>query len=287
MISIGDIDIFIFNDASNWVDPGGAFGLVPRRSWSRYLPADDRQLVPFAYHNLLIRAADTTIIVDTGFGNCLNEAQRARLNMTYHDGTHAGLEALGISPSRIDIVVDTHLHDDHCTGNFRLMDDGRRQPAFPNAQYLVQRREYEDAIAPNERTRATYLAENFLPLYESGQLRLLDGDSEIVPGVQALVTPGHTPAHMSLRIESQGEHAAYLCDLATLAIHFERLAWITAYDVEPMVTLETKRRWQRWALETDALLVFPHDTVKKAGRLRRNDKGFLSVEPVDLAYDNP
>ena len=287
MISIGDIDIFIFNDASNWVDPGGAFGLVPRRSWSRYLPADDRQLVPFAYHNLLIRAADTTIIVDTGFGNCLNETQRARLNMTHHDGTHAGLEALGISPAEIDIVVDTHLHDDHCTGNFRLTDDGQRQPAFPNAQYLVQRREYQDAIAPNERTRATYLAENFVPLYESGQLRLLDGDSEIVPGAQALVTPGHTPAHMSLRIESQGEHAAYLCDLATLAIHFERLAWMTAYDVEPLVTLETKRRWQRWALETDALLVFPHDTVKKAGRLKRNDKGFLSVEPVNLAYDNP
>lgn len=287
MITIGDIDIYLFNDASNWLDPGGAFGLVPRRSWSRYLPPDDRNLVPFAYHNLLIRAAGKNIIVDTGYGNCLDAAGRARLRMTQHDGTHAGLGALGISADDIDFVVNTHLHDDHCTGNFRLTESGRRRPAFPNAEYLVQRREYQDAIAPNERTRATYLAPNFLPLFESGQMRLLDGDSEIVPGLQAVVTPGHTPAHMSLRIESRGQHAAFLCDLATMAIHFERLAWMTAYDVEPLVTLETKRLWQRWALETDALLIFAHDTIKKAGRLRQTEKGFLTVEPLDWPYDNP
>ena len=277
MWRIGDFELHLFNDASAWIDPGGMFGLVPRVLWSRYYAVDDRQLLNTANHTLLIRSDRQNILVDTGFGNCLSETQRKRRNIADFDGTRKGLAALGISPDNIDIVVDTHLHDDHCTGNFRLDENGERLPAFPNATYLVQRREYEDACAPNERTRATYLPQNFMPLRESGQLRLLDGDAEIAPGVTAHVTPGHTPAHMSLRIASRGQHAAFICDLASLAIHFERLAWMSAYDVEPLVTLETKRAWQPWALETGALLFFPHDMKIPAGRLTKGENGWLRV----------
>ena len=287
MFQIGDIDVYLFNDATTFMDPGGVFGLVPRALWSRYYSADDRHLIKSANHNLLVRAAGHSIIIDTGFGNCLSDAQRARRHVTHFDGTQAGLRALGIAPQDIDIVIDTHLHDDHCSGNFRLNADGMRQPAFPNATYLTQRREYEDAIRPNERTRATYLPDNYVPLFESGQLQLLDGDSEIVPGVTAIVTPGHTPAHMSVRIESDGQHAAFLCDLASMAIHFERLAWMTAYDVEPLITLETKREWQRWALRTGATLIFPHDIVKPAGILRLDDRERPTIQPIKVAYDNP
>ena len=287
MISLGDIDIYLFNDATAWVDPGGIFGLVPRVLWSRYLDADDRNLVPLAHHNLLVRAAGKNIIVDTGFGNCLNEAQQKRYAVTHTDGAQAGLSAIGISASDIDIVFNTHLHDDHCSGNFRINPAGVREPAFPNAEYLVQRREYEDACRPNERTRATYSLDNYLPLYQTGQLRLLDGDSAIAPGAEAVITPDHTPGHMSLRLESRGEHAAFVCDLASLAVHMERLAWMTAYDVEPLVTLETKRLWQTWALETNALLVFPHDLTRPAGRLTHDEKGRALVDVLEMSYDNP
>ncbi len=281
MFRIGDIEIHLFNDANTWVDPGGMFGLVPRLLWSRAYPVDQRHLLQTATHTLLVRAAGKNIIIDTGFGNCASETQRRRRSMTHFDGAQSGLQNLGIDPAAIDVVINTHLHDDHCTGNFRLDADGQRQPAFPNAEYLVQRREYQDAINPNERTRATYLPDNYLPLFESGQLRLLDGDCEILPGVNAVVTPGHTPAHMSIRIQSAGEQAAFLCDLASLAIHFERLAWMTAYDVEPLKTLETKRHWQKWALETGALLFFPHDLNRPAGYLTRTEKGHFVVQPPD------
>lgn len=286
MIPIGDIELFVFNDATIWVDPGGPFGLVPRLLWSRYVAADDRHLVPMALHNLLIRAAGRHILVDTGFGNMLSVKQQKRYCAASMDGTHQGLARIGLSPADIDIVLDTHLHDDHCTGNHRLTADGFPAPAFPNAEYLVQRREYEDAIAPNERTRATYRLDNYAPLMASGQMRLLEGDVDIAPGVTALRTPGHTPGHMSVRIESQGEYAAFLCDLASFAVHMERLGWTTAYDVEPLVTLETKRVWQRWALQTQALLFFPHDIVRPAGRLRRNEKGHTIVQPFEFQYDN-
>ena len=138
----------------------------------------------------------------------MTDPQRRFLRIENADGTHEGLNALGIAPDDIDIVIDTHLHDDHCTGNFRLDATGERAPAFPKAEYIVQRREYADATNLNERTRATYRLENYVPLYESGQLRLLDGDCEIAPGVSAVLTPGHTPGHMSIRVESAGESAA-------------------------------------------------------------------------------
>ncbi len=287
MFRIGDIEIYLFNDATTRVDPGGMFGLVPRALWSRYYAADEHYLVQTANHNLLIRAAGRNIIVDTGYGNRASPARRKHNRMTDLDGTQRGLRALGIKSDEIDVVVNTHLHDDHCAGNIRLNPDGTLGPAFPNATYLAQRREYDDAIRPNERTRATYRPDNYVPLYQSGQLTLLDGDSEITPGVAAHVTPGHTPAHMSIRIESGGRHAAFLCDLASLAVHFERLAWMTAYDVEPLVTLETKRVWQRWALETGALLFFPHDALNPVGRLTQDERGRCAVQPVKFEYDQP
>ncbi|MDE2638923.1 MAG: MBL fold metallo-hydrolase [Chloroflexota bacterium] len=287
MFKVGDIEVYLFNDATAYMDPGGLFGLVPRALWSRRYRADERRLIKTATHNLLIRAAGLNIIVDTGFGNSLTDSQRRFLHIENADGTHKGLNALGIAADAIDIVIDTHLHDDHCTGNFRLADDGSRAPAFPKAEYIVQRREYEDAINLNERTRATYRPDNYVPLYESGQLRLLDGDSEIAPGVSALVTPGHTPGHMSVRIESASESAAFLCDMASLAVHFERLAWMSAFDVEPLITLETKRRWQRWALGTKALLIFPHDAITPAGRLTLDERDRPFVTPEKIVFDNP
>lgn len=286
MITIGDIKVYVFNDATTWVDPGGPFGLVPEVLWSRYVQPDDHHRVPMSTHNLLIQVAGKNIIVDTGFGNLLSDEVLKRYNMTYADGTHKGLAEIGVSADDIDIVIDTHLHNDHCTGNHRINADGDIVPAFPNAEYVAQRREYEDALKPNERTRATYLLPNYVPLVESGQMRLLDGDTEIVSGVTGMITPGHTPAHMSIRIESKGEHGAFICDLSSYAIHFERLGWMTAFDVEPLITLETKRVWQQWALETNAVLIFPHDTVKPAGRLTQNERGRTVIDPIDgFAYD--
>lgn len=287
MFQIGDIEVYLFNDATTYMDPGGLFGLVPRVLWSRRYSADERHLIRCATHNLLIRAAGKHIIVDTGFGNNLSDSQRRFLHIDAFDGTHRGLAALSLAAADIDIVINTHLHDDHCTGNFRIHDDDARAPAFPNAEYLVQRRDYDDATHLNERTRGTYRPQNYAPLHESGQLRLLVGDTEIVPGVLAIATPGHTPGHMSVRIESGEQRAAFLCDMASLAVHIERLAWMTSFDVEPLVTLESKRRWQQWALETDALLIFPHDATTPAGRLTQDERGRLAVTPAPLKYDNP
>lgn len=285
MLQIGDIRVHLMNDNRTMVDPGGAFGLVPRVLWSRYFTPDDEQLIPMIGVCLLVQAGGKNIVVDTGMGNKLSDKHKAIWRLTHPNGDLiAGLGRLGLAPGDISTVVNTHLHADHCGGNTCFTADGTLEATFPNAEYLVQRREYEDAMRPNERTSATYISVNWDVLMQSGQMRLLDGDVEIAPGVCGVVTPGHTPGHMSIKLESSGQHALYLGDMASYAVHFERLGWMTAYDVEPLVTLETKRRWQQWALETGATLIFEHDPYRPVGRLTRDAKGSPTLETIDEPF---
>jgi glyoxylase-like metal-dependent hydrolase (beta-lactamase superfamily II) len=282
VLHIGEISICRINDSDYWVDPGGPFGLVPRALWSRVFPVTDDHLVKMSSNVLLVRTGGMNILVDTGYGSKMPEKQRAILRLSRPAGDLTdGLARVGLKPEDIHLVIDTHLHADHASGNTRYDESGRIVPVFPNAEYVVQRREYEDAMRPNERTRATYLLENYAPLVESGQMRLLDGDTDLAPGVRGVVTPGHTPGHMSVVFSSGGHYGVQLCDMATYAVHFERLGWMTAYDVEPLVTLETKRRWQKWALDYDATLFFPHDPYRPAGKLTHDAEGKLMVEPLD------
>lgn len=284
MLRVGAIKVHLLQESHYLVDPGGAFGLVPRALWSRHVKPTADLLVPMTSNCLLLQTAGHNIVVDCGYGHKLPPKMQRQIHLTRPWGDLcAGLASLGLAPGDIDLVINTHLHADHCAGNTQFDEDGEPVAVFPNAEYVVQRREYEDASRPNERTRATYVAENFEPLRAGGQLRLLDGDSELAPGVRCVVTPGHTPGHMSVLLESEGETGIQLADMATYAVHFERLGWMTAYDVEPLVTLETKRRWQAWALEHDALLFFPHDPQRPAGRLRQDEAGRMRVDAVPLA----
>lgn len=285
MFRVGEIEITPVSAGLVQVDGGGPFGLVPRVLWSRILTPDDLNRVPMTLTCLLVRTGGRTIVVDTGLGDKLDERSVEQWGLTHPHGTLLdGLARCGVAPGDVDLVINTHLHADHCGGNTTHGPDGAITPTFPNAEYVVQAREYEDATHPNERTRGTYFAANHEPLMARGQLRLLHGDTEIVPGVRGVVTPGHTPGHQSILFESAGQTALFVSDLASYAVHFERLAWMTAYDVEPLVTLESKRRWQAWALETDALLLFQHDNLIPAGRLTRTEQGKLKVAPVETQF---
>jgi glyoxylase-like metal-dependent hydrolase (beta-lactamase superfamily II) len=291
MLTIGDLRIHLINDCTTYVDPGGAFGLVPRALWSRIVAPTADHLVPMVNLCLLVETAGRRVLIDTGFGHKWTDKQRAMWVMDRSRGDLIdALARLGVAPGDINLVVNTHLHSDHCSGNTRYDESGALAPTFPNAEYVAQRREYEDAMRPNERTAATYLPVNYAPLVERGQMRLLNGDPhdsdgvELAPGVFGVVTPGHTPGHMSVRFASGGAHGLYTCDLATYAVHFERLGWMTAYDVEPLRTLETKRRWTRWALDHDALLIFAHDSARPVGRLREEADGKRALEALPFEF---
>jgi len=278
MIRIGDIEIFFLTDGTVYVDAGGPFGLTPRALYRKYFEPDANNMIPMSLTCLLVRAAGKTIVVDTGLGEKLTDKMKENWGLARKpgEGLIMALARHGIRPEAVDVVIDTHLHGDHCAGNTYFGPSGELLPTFPNARYVTQRREHQDATHPNERTRGTYYGINFQPLVESGQMALLDGDTEILPGIWGVLTPGHTPGHMAVRFESRDQHGLFVADLASYAVHFEKLAWMTAYDVEPLVTLETKRIWQQWALRTNAALLFQHDPVIRAGVLRiQGEKVFI------------
>lgn len=279
MPKLHNLEYHIVSDGRMWVDGGSAFGMVPRTIWAALVPPDAQNRIPFALNSLLIRSEGKTILVDTGYGSKLDEKTRRRTGLERREGDLVeALGRLGVSVEEIDIVLNTHLHGDHCGGN-TIRQGERLLPTFPRAQYWIQRLEWADAVTPNERTRATYLPENYRPLEETGQLRLINGATRLTGEVRTAITRGHTRAHQVVILESGEATALFVADMASLHYHLERLAWVPAYDLEPMESIETKRYWQQWAVEKDALLIFQHDTQIPLGKLRADGASFR-VEPV-------
>ena len=248
------------------------FGVVPKVLWSRVIDSDDRNRIRLGLNCLLIRTQDANILIDTGCGFKYTEKQFDIYGIEHETNVVEELERISLEPSAIDYVINTHLHFDHCGGN-TISKKGEVIPTFPNARYLVQRREYQDACNPNERTRATYLAENWRPLEERGQLELLDGIVVVAPGITCIPTPGHTPGHQSIKIESEGKVLFFIADLCPTQKHVP-IAWIMGYDLFPMTTLETRKQIYAQAVHEDWLILFEHDSQEPLGRLTQDEKGY-------------
>jgi glyoxylase-like metal-dependent hydrolase (beta-lactamase superfamily II) len=274
VMKLGSAQIFLLSDGQFRLDGGSIFGVVPKVLWEKVLPADELNRVPMALNCLLILSEGKRILVDTGYGHKVSAKQREILGLQRQGGgLLEDLQRLGFGASDIDIVINTHLHPDHCGGN-TVHRDGAPVPAFPAAEYWIHYREWEDACSPNERTRKTYLAADFYPLQQAGRLRLVYGNVRVTNEVRCVATRGHTRGHQSVVIESGGEAAVFLGDLAARAVHLERLPWTTAFDTEPMQTLEAKRAMRDWAWEKRAILFFGHDVQAPAGRLHKEGDQF-------------
>jgi glyoxylase-like metal-dependent hydrolase (beta-lactamase superfamily II) len=217
---------------------------------------------------LLVETDEATVLIDTGLGNKEDDKFRSIYNVA-NEGSPTRLESsldrLGLSPDDVDVVVATHLHFDHAGGGTLRDAKGRVRPAFGGARYVMSRGEFEFARSDNERVRASYLADNFEPLVAAGCLDLVDDGADIVPGVNYMATPGHTPHHQSVRIDLGGETLLFLADLVPTLAHLP-LPWIMGYDVEPLVTLESKRAVLGRAAREGWWLAFEHDPFSAWGR---------------------
>jgi glyoxylase-like metal-dependent hydrolase (beta-lactamase superfamily II) len=279
-MKFGPLEVHVVSDGVVHVDAGGPFGLVPQSLYAVDYPPDSANAIPMALNCLLVRVDGRTVLIDTGLGDKLDPPTRERWRLERpHGGLLDSLAAVGVHAEDVDIVVNTHLHADHCGGNTRR-EDGRLVPTFPRATYLVQRIEWAEASHTDARTRGTYTAENFEPLLREGRLRLLHGEAQVAPGLRCVVTPGHTRAHQSVVLEGGGWHGFYAADLSSYAVHLERLSWMTAYDIDPLETLRTKRRWHPWLLDRGAWVFFEHDADLPIGRLTR-DGSRVTVAPVE------
>ncbi len=270
---VGEFDIAVVSDGELRLDGGAVFGLVPRVMWEPIVGSDQidaQHRIPQALNCMLVRRGDDIVLVETGMGNKHAPEVREKAWPGDYGYLLERLGQLGIRPEDVTAVANTHLHADHCGWNTVRQGD-RAVPTFPNARYYVQAGEYEAAMHPNERTRGTYYAENFVPLEESGQLELVKGEHQIVPGLHFLPTPGHTEDHASLVLASQGETAIYTGDLVHHDVQIERPAWIAAFDVMPLVSLETKKALAERAIRDQALLICVHNSFPGVGRLTEVD----------------
>jgi glyoxylase-like metal-dependent hydrolase (beta-lactamase superfamily II) len=271
---IGDVRVHLLSDGVFWTDGGAAWGVVPRRLWESVVQPDALHRIPMQLRCLLVESGDGLILVDTGHGNKLSLERREQLGLQGERRLVNELVELGVRPEDVHIVINTHLHGDHCGGNTVAGDNSQIVPAFPRATYMIQRLELADATYPNERTRNAYFGENFLPLSNpcgpdnKSMMQVLNGDSRISGEVRTVITPGHTRAHQAVVVESRGETAIFLADAVGWAVSLERLAWVPAFDVDPLTSMETKRSLRDWALRRDALLLFQHDIGIAGGRLR-------------------
>jgi glyoxylase-like metal-dependent hydrolase (beta-lactamase superfamily II) len=283
------------------LDGGAMFGVVPKPLWEKRIAPDSRNRIPLAMRCLLIEHPDGLVLIDTGLGN-KEDAKFREIYGIENAGPNgrtqleAALAEAGHQAGDLQTVINTHLHFDHAGGNTWLDDgDGADRPVggsrpaaatvptvrltFPNATYLVQSGDLEFARQQNERTRASYLPHNFEPVAQAGRFRFLEGDGEVLPGISVRLTPGHVPFHQSVLVESGGETLLYLADVMPTRHHLP-LPWIMGYDVEPLRTLESKRRLVRDALERGWWLFFEHDHDVVMGRLRSAGKGADLVDQV-------
>jgi len=213
---LGNTNLRLVSDGEHWMDGAGMFGLVPKIEWREMAEPDEQNRVRTQLYCLLIETEEQKILVDTGYGDKLSDQEREFIRLEGDGRLLASLAASGVAPEDVDMVINTHLHGDHCGGNTRYNEKGDLVPTFPNALYYVQRIELADAMFPNQRTRGTYHRENLDSVERAGQLRVLWGDTRLTEEVRVLVTPGHTPAHQCVVIESEGEMALFLASLRSL-----------------------------------------------------------------------
>ena len=267
------------SDGTIRMDGGGLYGVVPKVIWKTLSPADRRNRVTLGLNCLVIRAGGKNILVDTGVGNKHPLRRRNRFAMEAGELV-SKLRARGLAVGSIDVVALTHLHFDHAGGCTRIGTADNAVPTFPRATYLVQRHDWYGAIHTSERTRAAYIPDDFLPLEQSRQLELLDGDTEIAPGVWLKVTGGHTAGHQMVFIEAGDQRVAFPGDVLPTPHHLP-LPYITAWDVHPADTLESKRQLLGQAEREGWLLAFTHGVGTRAGYLVTVD-GRLSLDPQEL-----
>src|SRR5882672_1126075 len=274
--TLGDFELTVVSDGTYLLDGGGFFGVVPKSLWSKKVTADEQNRVAAGLNSLLVRTGKQNVLIETGIGNKFSE----KMVRIYGQPTKLldNLHAAGIAPEDIDIVINTHLHFDHCGWN-TVRKDGKIVPTFPRAKYYAPEGEWEYARHPSERDAISYIPDNYDPLVQSGQMTLLKGEEEIVPGISVKTFPGHTVHMQGVVVENGGRTACYISDLIPTTAHID-LTWGMSFDLYPLQTIESKKQYYAKAMAEKWLTVFTHDPRMPWAYVEKDELGKMVAKGV-------
>ncbi len=277
--TVGDFDLTICTDGPYFLDGGAMFGVVPKPLWEKRAPADSENRIMLGANTVIVRTGKHTVVIETGLGNKLP----AKLRKIYGASERLlqSLSAARVRPEEVDIIINTHLHFDHCGWNTRRNEAGQIVPTFPNARYFAHRGEVEHGHKQLERDRISYISDNYDPLVASGQMTLIEGTgADIVPGISCEVFPGHTAQLMAVYIDSAGQRACYISDLIPTSAHLDP-TWVMGYDLFPLTSIEQRKRFYQHAIPEKWLVLFTHDHHHPMGRIVLGEKGRPELRPLE------
>jgi glyoxylase-like metal-dependent hydrolase (beta-lactamase superfamily II) len=276
-MQVGDIEFQVISGGRFKLDGGGMFGVIPKTLWSRLVTPDDRNRIQMDANCLLVRTGEEVILVDAGYGPKMSDKERAIFDLAPGEELLDNIASHGVRPEDVTTVLLSHLHMDHCGGATRLTGE-EVVPAFPRARFVVQRQEWDDAVANRSHMRVSYRMDNLAALEQSGRLQLLDGDAEVATGVRVQVTGGHTRGHHCIFLESGGETAWFAGDICPTPHHF-RGPYTMAYDTEPYESMQAKARLLGQAADENWLMIFDHEPDQKVVRVQRVEDGYKATPP--------
>ena len=264
------------------LDGGAMFGVVPKALWNGHQPADENNRCTWAMRCLLIEAHGRVILIDTGMGNKQDDKFRSHFEPHGEGDLLASIARAGYTREEITDVVLTHLHFDHCGGAVQKRPNGDLELTFPNAIHWSEENHWKWATDPNPRERASFLKENILPIKESGMLKFVNDDTEIIPELWFAIADGHTHGMLIPHLEIGEETLVFMADLLPSPTHIP-LAWVMGYDIDPLQTIREKEAFLAEAAENDFILFYEHDPVIECSRVVHTEKGFRASDPMSLA----
>jgi len=281
-MKVGNYTLYSIETSQFSLDGGAMFGIIPKTLWEKEAPADEYNRIQMVTRSLLVVSNERKIIIDTGNGDKWDDRNRSRYNIDLDKiNLSSSLKKYGFIPADITDVFCTHLHFDHAGGNTSI-EDGKIVPTFPNATYWIHKDNWDLANSPSEKDRGSYLAENWSVLAENGMIEYVTDREEFLPGIEIMLTYGHTIGMMHPLIKDGNNTVFYAADIFPMAAHVP-LAWVMAYDLNPVQTIIEKRSLLPTMVDKNWTVFFEHDPLRQAGKVTMDGKHYRLKEAVIIS----
>lgn len=264
------------------LDGGAMFGVVPKSLWQKQYRANDQNLCNLSMRLLLVETAGRKIVIDTGLGSKQSNDFLKHYHLNGDFTIEKSFAKAGVKFEEITDVLITHMHFDHIGGAVKLNEDGEHVPTFPNAKYWVSKKQWDWAINPNPREKASFLIENFMPLFQMKKIHFIEEEGEFCKGITIRMFDGHTNGLIVPIIDYYGQKLVYVADLIPTTAHIST-SWVCGYDTRPLISMKEKQDFLNEAVENNYVFFFEHDLYTESCTLKMTEKGIRADEKFNFS----